>query len=176
MSKAHIIVGMTDVGKSYFVKELLKKVPNKKALFVYDVENEYTDLFPYPLIDFDDFLDKCQFVSKGVFVFEEATIFFGTRGDEKRIKSLLVRKKHDLNYIFLIFHSLRSVPRYIYELCNYITIFKTNDSPDLTSKELKDTRLEEIMTRVQSNNDPKYIITLPNGRIIRHYNETLKIL
>lgn len=163
MSKAHIIVGATDTGKTYFTKQLLNKVPNKKALFIYDVENEYQSYFPYPLIDFETFIEKATYLKNSVQVYEEATIFFGNRSSNEFLKSIMVRKKHDKNHIILIFHSMRSVPRYIYELANYITIFKTNDSPDMTARELKDERLIEIMDRVKNHKDS-------------HYHETLKII
>jgi type IV secretory pathway TrbF-like protein len=60
----------------------------------------------------------------------------------------------------LVFHSLRSIPRYIYELSNYITIFKTNDTPYLSAKELKDERIEEIMERVKNSKNIHINVTL----------------
>jgi gas vesicle protein len=55
---------------------------------------------------------------------------------------------------------MRSVPRYIYELSNYITIFKTNDSSEMTARELKDDRLEEIMNNVKANKNQHFFMTL----------------
>jgi GTPase SAR1 family protein len=162
MSKAIIIVGATETGKTTFIKSMLKKVPDKQAFFIYDVNNEYSEFFPYPLIDTEEFLEKARYIKKGVFVFEEATIYLSNRSSDENLRSILVRKRHDLNTIFLVFHSMRSVPRYIYELSNYIIIFKTNDSPDMTARELKDDRLEVIMNRVKESKD-------------LHYHESLKI-
>jgi ABC-type phosphate/phosphonate transport system ATPase subunit len=162
MSKAIIIVGATGTGKSTFVKKLISKVPNKKALFIYDINNEYKDYFPYPLLSVEEFMEKTQFISKGVFVLEEATIYLNNRSSNEYLTSLLVRKRHTNNTIIMVFHSMRSVPRYIYELSNEIVIFKTNDSPDMTSRELKDDRLEEIMNRIKVSKN-------------QHYYELLKI-
>ncbi len=178
MSKVHIIVGATDTGKSFFLKEMLKKVPNKNSLYIYDIENEYKNFFPYPLVDFEEFVSKAVALSNCIMVFEEATIFFSSKSSSKELRTVMVQKKHTHNTVFLVFHSLRSVPRYIYELSDFITIFKTNDSPGLTAKELKDDRLEKILMEVNSNTDTNYCKIIDNmhgKRIIRHYHETLKI-
>jgi hypothetical protein len=160
--KAHIICGATDTGKSTFIKSIINKVPNKQALLIYDIENEYSDLYPYKLEDFNIFLAKVVNYENAVIVFEEASAFLSNRGDNMLVRKILVQKKHSNNYIFLVFHSVRMIPRIIYELSNYITIFKTNDSPDMTARELKDHRLEAIMNRVKEHKN-------------QYYNETLKI-
>jgi hypothetical protein len=162
MSKCHIIVGATDTGKSYFLKNKLRKLSNYGALFVYDINNEYTEFIEDTIIDIDEFTEYASKLRNAIIVFEEATIFFDTRGNNKDLKKILVRKKHTHNLIFLLFHSVRSIPRYVYELSNYITIFHTNDSPDMSAKELKDERIETIMKNVNENSDI-------------HYSETLKI-
>jgi Cdc6-like AAA superfamily ATPase len=160
MSKSIIIVGATGTGKTTYVKSLIAKVPNKKALFIYDVNNEYAEYFPYKLVGIEDFMEKTQFISGGVFVLEEATIYLNNRSCNTYLQELLVRKRHTNNTIILVFHSMRSVPRYIYELSNYVTVFKTNDAPDLTARELKDARLETIMTEVHNSKKPYYSKTL----------------
>ncbi len=158
MSKAIIIVGATGTGKTTYIKNLLKKVPNKGSLFIYDVNNEYKDYFNYEFIDIEGFMEKTQYMKKGVFVLEEATIYLNNRSTDKFLTELLVRKRHTFNTIILVFHSMRAVPRYIYELSNYIIIFKTNDSPEMTARELKDDKLEAIMNEVKDNIDSHYFI------------------
>lgn len=160
MSRAIIIVGATGTGKTTYIKSLLQKVPNKKCLYIYDVNNEYAEFFPYPLIGIEDFMEKTQFMKHGIFVLEEATIYLNNRSSNEHLVNLLVRKRHTFNTIILVFHSMRSVPRYIYELSNYITIFKTNDSSEMTARELKDDRLEEIMNNVKANKNQHFFMTL----------------
>ena len=160
MSRGIIIVGATGTGKTTYIKSLLQKVPNKNSLYIYDVNNEYSEFFPHPLIDIEDFMEKTQFMKKGVFVLEEATIYLNNRSSNEHLINLLVRKRHTFNTIILVFHSMRSVPRYIYELSNFITIFKTNDSPEMTARELKDQRLEEIMNSVRNNKNQHFFHTL----------------
>jgi len=157
----HIIVGATNTGKPSLVKRLLKKA-NKKAFFIYDVNNEYKEFFNYPLMDINTFIYKANFINRGIIIIEEATIFFSNRGSNNLLKELLVRKRHTKNHIILIFHSVRSIPRYVYELANYITIFKTNDSPEMSAKELKDERIEKIMSIVKQSKN-------------QHFSQTLKI-
>jgi len=161
MSNCHIIVGATGTGKTTYIKNIIKSV-NKDALFIYDVNNEYRDYFNYEFVDFEIFIESADRLRKSVIVIEEATIFLNNRSSNYYLKDILVRKRHKNNFIILVFHSLRSVPRYIYELANYITIFHTNDSPEMTAKELKDDRLEVIMNEVKENKN-------------RFYNKTLKI-
>ena len=160
MSKALIIVGATGTGKTTYIKNMLKKVPCKESLFIYDVNNEYSDLFPYPLIGIEDFMEKTQFMKKGIFVLEEATIYLNNRSSNEYLINLMVRKRHTFNTIILVFHSMRSVPRYIYELSNFITIFKTNDSSEMTARELKDDRLEGLMNEIKENKDIHFYKTL----------------
>ena len=71
-------------------------------------------------------------------VFEEATIFFSNRGRSEEVIDLLVRKRHTNNIIILLFHSIRSVPNYIFELIDYIILFKTNDNEKLIHDKFKD--------------------------------------
>lgn len=160
MSFVHIIVGAKGSGKSTFIKSLLKKVKDHNSLMIYDINDEYYDFYPYPFLDFDEFLFKSTLVSKCVIVFEEATIFLSTRSNSQDLKKLMVRSRHTKNFIFLVFHSIRSIPQYIFELSNFITIFKTIDRPDLTARELKDERIEEIMNNVNDNSNPFYHFTL----------------
>jgi hypothetical protein len=160
MSGCHIIVGATNTGKTFYLKKFLDKIPNKNALLIYDVNNEYKNYFNYPLIPFEDFVYKASLCEHAVMVFEEATIFLNNRSCNEDLYNILVRKRHTDNYIFLVFHSLRSIPRYIYELSNYITIFKTNDTPYLSAKELKDERIEEIMERVKNSKNIHINVTL----------------
>jgi DNA helicase HerA-like ATPase len=159
MSKCHIIVGATGTGKTTFVKKLLKKA-SKQSLFIYDVNNEYKEYFNYPFIYFEDFIESATRLKNGILVIEEATIFLNNRSSNENLKEILVRKRHTNLYVILVFHSMRSVPRYIYELSNYITIFKTNDSPDMTSKELKDDRIYDIMTEVKDHKNKYFQKTM----------------
>lgn len=166
MSKAHIVVGMTDTGKSYYIKDKLRKIPNKESLYIFDYQKEYNPEFiQYGLIPFEDFAYNCTLLWNAVIIFEEASIFLGGHmsNTDKYVNDVLVSKKHRKNFVFLVFHSVAEIPPYVYRKCNFITLFKTNDLPDMSARELRDRRIKEYMDRVQASND-------------LHYHETMKIL
>lgn len=164
MSKAHIICGMTGTGKTTLVQNLIRHVPNKQAFFIYDINNEYREFFQYPLMDFEDFAYKSTLLNNAVIIFEEATIFLDGRFvSDRYIQKTLILKRHRNNFIFLIFHAVAEIAPFAYRLSNYITLFKTNDLPDLSARELRDPRLKPIMERVKHNKN-------------MFYHETLKIL
>jgi hypothetical protein len=165
MSKAHIIVGMTGTGKSYYLKKRLKKVPNRGSFYIFDYQNEYKEFIDYGLIPYEEFAYNCTLISNAVIVFEEASIFMGghMKSTDSYVNEVLVSKRHKNNFVFLVFHAVAEIPPYIYRKCNYITIFKTNDLPDMSARELRDHRIKDYMSRVNANKKP-------------HYSETMKII
>lgn len=160
--KAYLIVGGTNTGKTTYLKERLSKVGNKKSIIIYDVNDEHKELYPYKFTDIDTFMGNLIRVKSAVIAIEEATIFFNNRGTSDELTQILVQKRHTHNYIFLCFHSLRAVPHFVYDLCNYLTLFKTNDSLTVIDQKFKDERINEIFDRVRINSN-------------EHYYEVLKI-
>jgi hypothetical protein len=126
--KAVIVVGGTGMGKTTLNKYYLRQV-NKECIWLYDVNNEYTEFVPpnYVLPKFDVFCEKASKLSQAVMLFEEATIFLSNKGSNRILIDILVRKRHTQNVIFLVFHSLRFVPKYLLDLCNLMVLLKTND-------------------------------------------------
>lgn len=156
--KAFLIVGGTGRGKTSFVARCLSKV-NKTAIALYDVNNE-TAYKPYTLAGdlptIEAFTEKTTRLRDAVIVYEEATIFFSNRGNNDSLREILVRKRHTNNTIFLVFHSLRNIPRYVYDLCNFVVLFKTNDSGKLVDANFQDERLSTCFERVKNNKDFHY--------------------
>lgn len=156
--KAFIVCGGTGTGKTTFMKKCLDKV-SKSALMVYDVNAEYKQYYQWPntsepLPDVTDFLDVAKRVSDGVLVFEESTIFFSNRSSDETLKRILVRKRHTNITVFLLFHSLRTIPRYVYDLCNRVVLFKTNDSENLVWEKFKDKELVATFNLINNSSDP----------------------
>ncbi len=160
--KVSVIVGGKGTGKTTFLKSVLNKV-HPKARLVYDVNNEYRELYPHSLLDHDVFLEKVINVQNAVVIFEEATIFFSNRGDDRSLKNLLVRARHTNNMTFLVYHSLRAVPVYILDLANFIVLFKTNDSFNRIEKKFQNDELNTMFKNV-------------NKHTSIHYNETLELM
>ena len=129
---ASIQVGKTGTGKTHFVSNILENVyqnDENRDILVYDINNEHKKYYPFPFqSDLDIFMNEIENVKNSFIFIEEASIFFQTHGVDKKLKSLLVRKRHDNNIIYLNFHSFGMIPTYIFHLINYITVFKTNDS------------------------------------------------
>lgn len=154
MAKVFAIVGARGTGKTTFVKERLKNV-NKNRIMIYDVNAEYTEFYPYPFEDFQKFMQRTKDATNSILVYEEATIFFNNRGKDATMTNILVRSRHTKNVIFLNFHSLRSLPKYILDLINYIVLFKTNDTPSLVEK-FEHESLYNGFIEVKQNSDIHY--------------------
>lgn len=162
MGSCIIVVGGTGTGKTTFVHEKLRKV-NKNSLFIYDVNNEYKEFTRgNPLPDREVFTDLGMNTENGVFVFEEATIYFKNKSTDEKLTEILVRKRHTNNTIFLVFHSLGSIPKYIYQLSNYIVLFKTNDSVSDVKQKFGRENFINAFNEVQSNPDKHYKIIYKN--------------
>lgn len=166
---SHIIVGATGTGKTTFVKSLLKKV-DPRNLYIYDVNNEYTEFYDSELENFGEFSKRATELKNAVIVFEEATIFLNNRSSNQELTNILVRKRHTNNTIFLCFHSLRSIPRNIYEISTHITIFKTSDNPELVLKKFEDERMYKAVQEVHENYVPP-----PYNRNKKPFKKSYKI-
>lgn len=130
---ATIIVGNTGRGKSTASRKLLTAaLKEEMEVLVYDPNNDYSDVYKKPFESKKEFLEKASKKTHSFILFEEATMFFSNKGSEEKLLDLLVRKRHTGNKIVLVFHSLRSVPTYILELCNYMVLYKTADRPSYT--------------------------------------------
>lgn len=125
--KSFAVVGNTGTGKTTFVKSILSK--STAPLYIYDVNNEYTE-FPnrFDFSDFNSFLDEVKTKTGSVIVFEEATIFFSNRGASQETTEILVRKRHTGNLVIFVFHSLRTIPLHIFDLCDFLILHKTADN------------------------------------------------
>ena len=148
MGKAFLVVGGTGSGKSFLIRKNLEAI-HPGARMVYDVQQEYTDLYPYPLIDEEKFLEVTTKVTNAVIVYEEATIFFSNRGSSKLLRRVLVGKRHTGNTIFLVFHSLRAIPRYIFDLCTHVILYKTNDNEALVSSRFENDEFTSMFLRLK---------------------------
>jgi len=129
---ALICVGRRRTGKTTFARNLLNS--SKKDKYIYDINQEFTDIYKEPFEDFESFMNRVVTLKNSHILFEEATIFFDTRSNFQQMKNLLVRARHTNNTIQLNFHSFKSVPKNIYNLLDYVVIFKTND----TEKDVKE--------------------------------------
>ena len=125
-----ITIGRQGCGKTTLSKQLLDARPKGMPVMIYDINKEYEGYYPEPFEDFDVFLNKIsdESVRRTYILIEEATIFFNTQSNYQQMKNVLVRARHTGNIIQLNFHSFGTVPKGIYNLLNYVIVFKTNDN------------------------------------------------
>lgn len=147
--KAIAIVGARGMGKSTETKRYLSIVP-EKARLVYDPEGEHQDLFPYPFIPFQQFKQKAALVEDAFIVWEEATIIIPNTSHDEAVKEMLVRARHRNNTMLFVFHSFRYLPRYVFDLLDYIVIFKTADSEKFIQQRYDSDRFTEAFMRVKN--------------------------
>jgi len=128
MSYAYMMVGATGSGKTYFTKQLIKGV-HPGSVMVFDVNDEYRDIYPYEFNpDIDLFLQKVESKRNAIIIIEDATSFFAVQGRNDRMINILTAKRHTHNTIIMLFHSWGDVPRYLYRKFTHIVLFYTLDS------------------------------------------------
>ena len=161
MSICILNVGRPRAGKSTKSVDLLNEfVANGRGrdIICYDINGEYKRYYNYPFLDYDVFIKQFDYKNKQelknkIILIEEATIFFSTRSEEKILKSLLVRKAHTHNVIILNFHAFNLIPRYVFDLSNYVIIFKTNDTLDSVKSKITNPKFISIFNEVNSHPD-----------------------
>jgi len=147
---AILVVGARGMGKTTYIKNMLNKV-HPSARIVYDVNGEYSDFYKEKFnTDFEMFVEKTNKVRNAVIVFEEATIFLSYGGSPQAVRELLVKARHTGNTIIFVFHSLRSIPRYLFDLCNYVVLHKTNDSEGVVQYKFENEEFTEIFLKVKN--------------------------
>ena len=166
--KVILIIGKKRAGKTTLASTLIKKLARPNT-YIYDINNEYTTKFGIPNsykgpINEDEFLKEVQFKKNSMLVFEEASIYLGTHGQEKILKDIISRSRHTNNVILLIFHSIAFVPVYIFSFSDYVGLFKTNDfRASLDNKIRKNENLISIYDRVRLNSNPHYFELFENN-------------
>lgn len=126
-----LIIGARGSGKSTTLKNRIGKKVNKNACLVWDPNKEHTDLYTHkPFTKFFDFTEKLSRIHNAVAVVEEATVYLNNRGHNFDVQEFLVQSRHHGNTVFLMYHSFRAIPQYIFDMADYAIVHKTNDSAD----------------------------------------------
>ena len=112
--------------------------------YAFDINREYVNSFGESenlyskFVSIDDFLKTVKNAVNSCIIFEEATAFFSNKGiNSKILMDLQVRKRHTNNVIVFVFHSLRQIPVEIFDFCNYLILFNTNDRADIVISKFK---------------------------------------
>lgn len=147
--KGILVVGMRGSGKTTKIKSMLEKTHPESRL-VYDINKEYLNLYKKPFVNFDLFTEQAIKVKHAFIVFEEATIFLSNRGSNQDIRQLLVQARHNDNTLLFVFHSLRSIPKYVFDLCDYVILHKTNDNEAVISSRFEHEEFTQCFLRVKN--------------------------
>ncbi len=144
------VVGSTGVGKTTFVKSIIKDV-HPTNIVKYDPFNEYEKGFN---IEIDNFL-QLDYKNKLILV-EEATSVLSFYNRIDIIKMLTRRRHNNVSSIF-VFHSIRTIPVYIFDFLDGIVFFRTNDRRDIVEKKYKDIIDKNLLDKITNLPDYKYI-------------------
>lgn len=119
-----IVIGARGTGKTTLLKQRVEKFSGYKH--IYDLQRVYyNDDRPLPTIE--DFTLKASKLKDSLIVYEESTIFFPNRGNNKELRQNLVQARYNRNIIFLVYHSICAVPYYVYDLADCVILFRTQD-------------------------------------------------
>jgi len=150
-----IVVGRRGAGKSNFLKGKISKA-HKNSLCIFDKQGEYKDYYDKPTPTFRQFITVAKQLSNSVQVWEEMTVFLSMRSSYEEIKEICVDARHKNNMIFWVFHSLRTIPRDIFDLSDMVVLFKTNDGATLVKNKFESEALNQAFENVSSNSNPHY--------------------
>jgi len=157
---AYIFVGKRKTGKTTLSKKLLDARPSGMPVKIYDINKEYGDYYNEPFKDWEVFLDELTHLKGHYILIEESTIFFDTSSRFEQMKNVLVRARHTQNIIHLNFHSWLSVPKNIYNLLDYVTIFKTNDTVMTLKAKYDNPEVMKVFEEARKSKDPFFHKTI----------------
>ena len=144
------VVGSTGVGKTTFVNSIIKDV-HSSNIIKYDPFNEYEKGYN---IKIDNFL-QLDYKNK-LIVVEEATSVLSFYNRIDIIKMLTRRRHNNVSSIF-VFHSIRTIPVYVFDFLDGIVFFRTNDRRDIVEKKYKDIIDKNLLDKITTLQDYKYI-------------------
>ncbi len=162
--KTFLFIGMRGMGKTTLVKKTLAGA-HPDSLLIFDPNGEYTSFTNGrpPITNFKLFAQKAMQVENAVIVVEEATVFLNNRGFNVDFLEVVVRARHTNNSIICVFHTLKSVPKYIFDLCNYVILLKTgmSDNEDYVRKQFDHELLTQAFIEIR---DAKLIRNPDTGK------------
>jgi len=148
-----IIVGYQGAGKSLLAKKIIEGV-HPDRLRILDINNEYSEIGGVVADDegepdFDTYSEMMIREKEVVFITEDATTIFPHRGYDKNLVRAIIKKRHSKNTYIFLFHSLRVVPRDVFEYADELWLLKTADTEDSFDR-FKGTGLLETFNEVQT--------------------------
>jgi hypothetical protein len=130
--KVFIVCGERGSGKTSWMRQLVQK--SKLPYYVYDFHGDWN----VQLTSMEDFVAACNKAKNCIFVYEDATSYISTGSVKQTFRRALARSRGQGVTILLVFHSLRLIPLDLFEMANYLVLFRTKDQFERIEKRFED--------------------------------------
>lgn len=150
-NKMIIVVGSAGNGKTTTTLKLIAAYP-RKAL-IYDL-NDDPMYMHFPRVELSEIANTphkvfrvvsakpdyaCKIINRdfwgGMVIWDDATVYY----DKPRTgvyKEMLTNYRHRDRDMVFVFHDFRGIGPYMYSACNFITLHKTADNPEVSEKKI----------------------------------------
>jgi hypothetical protein len=123
-----IVCGYTGQGKTPIIKKIISAARIKNKI-CFDPRREY-DLKQWTVFyNFDIFRQSMTMAKQAAIIFEEATANISAFKD-KDLADIYTASEHNLNVIFMVFHSLADVPINLIRNSHFLILFESIDTEE----------------------------------------------
>ena len=126
------VVGFTGERKSTLIRNIIAKVRFKNKI-VWDMRHEYDEReWTVFRNDFNTFRQAMTQAASSAIVFDEGTANIGMFKD-KELMDICTASEHNLNVVFMVFHSLSDIPVSLIRNSHFMVLYNTIDTEDSLS-------------------------------------------
>ena len=160
--KAVLIVGKPGAGKSYFFKnEILPKL-NKVLIF-----DQYGYEYPEATLtdgkkdtgesmlrfsgDFWELVNFSGRFPNRAIIIEDATNFLQGAIHDEPLRKMFAARRHYNQQLYFLFHTLSSIPPFIYSMSDYVVLFKTKDFKERVKNRFQDEELFRAFENIKKS-------------------------
>jgi hypothetical protein len=149
----YLVAGGQNVGKSKIVIEMTKA--SNRHTYVYDHRREYLERFGKSnctiFYDREQFFSKIPKMYNGNIIIEEGTTFLKFQKDDA-MSDVLSGAFHNGNIIYILFHFVEAIPKYILSMSHVLILFRTGDDEALVQR----TR-PKLAKHLHKDKTPKFV-------------------
>lgn len=169
-----IIAGYQGAGKTLLAKSIIEPV-HEDRLRILDINDEYGE-FGKGIVkdkegepDFETYSQMMIRDRQKIFLTEDATTIFPHRGYDLNLVRAIIKKRHSQNVYLFLFHSLRVVPRDVFEYSDELWLLKTADTDDSIASKYKGTGVQELLEEVRKLPEYEWSKSQPLPVLNKHY-------
>lgn len=129
----NIIVGDFGAGKTTMLKTRFISKSKKEKLIYAVMRNDFGKDVPYES-DMKKYIDYAVKKANHLFIVDEASTFIpreqpdaAKKDFDKKLITFFVNARKSNNLVFLVFHALEEVPKWLIKYCDTFLRFRTND-------------------------------------------------